>query len=536
MASLSLTTSAQGPSLNDFFNRAEREAPTRPLIVDGNEVAVVAEVDSCCCFNLFSSSPSAIERDINRRTWTAFENAIRNTCPDKRVFALRCDRIRQRYQVNFEAAKEQGAPLLVDHIDRVAVGCARVFMEDIRMLLNGESARDLSRDALAGHVDTLQQGISYIGNCAPAHEIRGGPDTCADLFYYDPFKWDRKRVHLSQNIGELVWNGHRIHDLPWVERMVKVFTSLEMEEGEVIPAVDPQGGIDYYEVYRKIGTGDGLVAYALRPITRDSTLTPSLYFRPSQISLVSEDTVETWFNDCEGEIGKTGYDAAHPLFEELMRDPYFRQNQKIRLVGYSLGGSQGQRFFCRFWRDIWQAIFFNDPSIDEATATSNRDEIMNYEREEGEASPFPEVHIYRTRASDNADEGDIVDYAGRMHIGCGIRRDDFKLYLSEFRNAPARRTRMSPGFGPHSHRAGEPVHRELNPELPFAFEGDELHRQLDNFQRGENIAWYERTRLFWGTQVLYRVIYGLYIGIKTILSCFGVRIFRSSRREASNNI
>lgn len=518
-------TFQQAPTLSDFYRVVQR-APSPHLILDVVGEAIELVEPAGCCFN-FSSSPSPLERAVSRRAWEAFERAIGQES-DPAIRDARLERIERRYHLNFNQLKEDGLPLLVDHIEKFAIASAKLFHQDISALAGGRN--NLSRSEVA-HFITAIQNVEFVGRAPPAHELRGGPDSFADYFWHDAFKLDRKRVHLSwpEDVERLTLPDH-LHnryphlpkDLPWINRLAMVFTSLEMEVGELIPAPS-NGGIDYYRVYEKIGTGDGLVAYALKPLAHDSELAPMLVFRPSQMSLVAEDALETLFNDMEANIGETGYNAAHPLFTRLMQDPHFHDNRKILLVGYSLGSSQAQRFLKDFWRLVYRAVLINGPSIDRATAQQFAAE-MNHPDLVIEGDPL-KIEVCRNRE-------DIADKAGETHLGWGVRLGaPVEISLVEFQNAPI----MSRLLGSHSYRPLEPAHLDaLQSEeeigVPHLYPRHELDVQLDNFQRGPEIEWYERTRQFWGTQVLYNIIYGLYVFVKTLLACFGIQLFRSSRR------
>ena len=535
------STSHQAPTLAQFYDiirgnaRDGRPDPQSILeVVEGHEARVnVLEPESHWIFNLFSTpSPDTIA--ARRRTWEAFERAILQENPHDQIRHARLRRMEDRYLLNFEYLKQNNRPLTVEHVEKFAVANAKLFIQDLRWLAEGQNVNVLTCGQIRDRLRAIQN-IEFTGRCNSRHETRGGPDSCSDIFWHDPFKLDRKRVHLSQpeDVEQLmvpteILRDHPYlpQDLPWINRLAMVFTSMEMEIGELIPAPS-NGGVDYYEVYEEIATGDGLVAYALRSIAQDSTLLPIIVFRPSQMTLVAKDAVETLFNDMEANIGESGYLAARALFERLVGDPIhgprFHNNQKIRLIGYSLGSSQAQRFLREFWRHVDEAILINGPSIDRATAQAFADEMNHLNLGPGE-DPLG-ITIYR-----NA--GDIADRAGETHLGWGIRPEaPVQINLVEFRNAPS----LSRLLGSHSYRPLEPGHlsafqSEAAIGYPHCYPRAELDQQLDNFQRGPEIEWYERTRQFWGTQVLYNVVYGLYVFIRTILRCFGIELFRSSRQ------
>ncbi|MFI5333706.1 MAG: hypothetical protein ACHQT8_00890, partial [Chlamydiales bacterium] len=421
-------------------------------------------------------------------------------------------------------------PLTVENIEQYAVSSAKVFIGDVQSLTHMDPYR-LSKDALHQYVRSIQN-TRLINRGAQPEQVHGGPDTYGDFFWHRPLHLDRKRVRLSLTTEHLTLPveiarqyPYLVSDLPWVDRMAKVFSSMEMEVGELIP-VPSHGGVDQYVVFNKIGTGDGLVAYALKSVAQDSDLLPLLIFRPSQSAVfAAEDAVETLFNDMEANIGETGYNAARERFRSLLTDPvlgsFFLNNRRLRLFAYSLGSSQAQRFLRDFWQHVDEAILINGPSIDRASAQAFADE-MNRENVFYGRAPL-KLRIYRNRL-------DIADRAGEVHLGWGVAQESpLQIELVEFQNAP-----ILSVLGSHSYRSFEPAHwpRVQSAEaigFPHRYERHELNRQLDNFQRGPEIEWYERTRQFWGTQVLYTVVYGLYIFLKTLLGIFNIRLFRSSR-------
>ena len=154
--------------------------------------------------------------------------------------------------------------------------------------------------------------------------------------------------------------------------------------------------------------------------------------------------------------------------------------------------------------------------------------------EEGNIEADLILHIFRNRGlhraaegSPDVEEGDAADHAGRRHVGHGVKNPRVKVNLTEFNGVPLEGD--IPGLRPHPYRHADPANSQELKVREIHYIGEDLDLQLDNFTRGAEIAWYERTRLFWGTQVLYRIIYVLYYLAKNILSCLGIHLFRSSR-------
>jgi hypothetical protein len=525
------------PSLQEFYDAAKDASIEDALILTGPQILRAHQLEPSGCYS--TTSPlTPTEREINRLTWAVFEKVVKDTlCPFEGGSRIR--RFCERYKLDFIRSIENGDPLRAHHVERVGVGAARVFAQDIFAYCR---AHTLTVQQISTTLQSFREPF-FIGSFPRSvAELGGGPDTCTEMVSYDPFYWDKKRLNLSQDIHTLRNESLEFPNYPYVDRVTKVFPSLEMQEGEIIPAPVTGGGVDFYVVYKKIGTGHGLVAYGLKPLAEDSRLEPWVMLRPTQLSFVSEDAVETWFNDMEENIGETGYRHAHPLLQALMNDPIFRApHQKILLSGFSLGSAHGQRFLVDFWRDVRIAVLLCGPSLDRTPVLRLKDEINAYAAQE----VFLDIYIKRNRILKKPGEpvsaqaviapqiegGDITDYAGELHAGFGITNPHVHVHLEEFYYSASADSVVGGTLGPHSERPFEPTRMNREQIQVVRYQGEDIDRQLDNFQRGEQIAWYERSRRFWGTQVLYNVIYGLYRFATWVLSCFGIQLFRSSKPE-----
>ncbi|MFI5334915.1 MAG: hypothetical protein ACHQT8_07145, partial [Chlamydiales bacterium] len=325
--SLKLRGHEQTLTLTDFYNFVERNTPNSEdiLIVDHPEMRsrlarshaheIRAEQAKSFLSRLFSLSlfASEDEQNANRATWRVFLRVMgEEEGADGFVVNSRLERIARRYKIDFRALAPTGRPLTVENIEQYAVSSAKVFIGEVQSLTHTDPYR-LSKDALNQYVRSIQN-TRLINRGAQPERVHGGPDTYGDLFWHRPLHLDRKRVRLSLTTEHLTLPveiarqyPYLVSDLPWVDRMAKVFSSMEMEMGELIP-VPSHGGVDQYVVFNKIGTGDGLVAYALKSVAQNSDLLPLLIFRPSQSAVfAAEDAVETLFNDMEANIGETGY-------------------------------------------------------------------------------------------------------------------------------------------------------------------------------------------------------------------------------------
>jgi len=162
-------------------------------------------------------------------------------------------------------------------------------------------------------------------------------------------------------------------------------------------------------VHRKICTGDGLVAYALKPAAADSDLDPLLIFRCSQMALSQEDVVPSLLEDLAPKVAETGYAAARFQFEELFNDfSFLPPDRRLKIIAYSIGAAQAQRVVADFPDRICEATFYGAPSIDTETVTRFAQEIDAADR----ADDPLHIFIYRV-------ENDFCTYAGEKHLGWG---------------------------------------------------------------------------------------------------------------------
>ncbi|MBI2810921.1 MAG: hypothetical protein HYX67_08850 [Candidatus Melainabacteria bacterium] len=303
----------------------------------------------------------------------------------------------------------------------------------------------------------------------------------------------------------------RISFQAWQERMSKVSVNREFLEGQVIPAPGHDGRVDYYKVHRKIATGDGLVAYALKPSGSDSTLKPMIIFRPSQWAFSNEDAFETYLNDVQKNVGEMGWRSSAPLFEQLMQDRHFRRNNaKVSISGFSLGGAHAQRFLEHHYENVGQAVFYGDPSIDHDTAVRIRDKINAMPRR---AEPL-NMQIFRMK-------GDFCHYVGDKHAGWGVTHPDVNIQLAETDHD----NKKVAGFYLHSHRIFDNTH------FPYQMQryesAEELNKHLDNSQRGADVLWYERMRTIWGNVAFYS-LFSLSELVKLVSWMFAVKVLRRS--------
>jgi hypothetical protein len=204
-----------------------------------------------------------------------------------------------------------------------------------------------------------------------------------------------------------------------------------------------------------------------------------------------------------------------------MRDPHFcPPDAKIDVLGFSLGGVHAQRFLGDFWSQIQNVYSYNDQSLDPAPVFALRDTINALPQDR----KLFDIYIDRSMAR-RGEEGDIAHFMGQVHQGLGINHPGVNVRLQEYR-----RVRGNPVSYLDLHSARFHDTGSVNVYTVHEYTGEDLQRQLDNSERGPEVAWYESRRRFIGAQFVYYVIYGLYSLFKTLCSLLRIPLFRSSKR------
>lgn len=493
-------------TIYDFYKAAESLSDNQRLIFKDDCLQAKNSV------NRFLQTPKQYE--MNQKTWRVFRSVVNEAYSPTVV-----ERFSLRYRVNFNYAIASGKPLTQMDIISVGVGAGRVLVEDLKDHLQGQEIHQLSRKEITRILKEVHKD-PFIGPKVDPKTILGGARTFRELFYRNHFIHDQNRQYLSADVDLLHDPNFEVPSFAYDDRLGKVFTSFELRDGEIIPA--PFG--DYFVVHKKIGTGHGLVAYALKPLTHDSNLSPTIIFRASQVSLGEQDAWETWFNNTQKKMGLMGYRAAKPIFKKLLEDVNFTNNKKIRIIAYSLGATQAQRFLIDYWRNVHEAILLNGPSIDDEAAKRFSDEINNLDHSQGCDEPLI-IRIFRNRGK-TIEEGDVSDYLGETHLGHGIKDNPFvKVYGIEFKNC------ISVGqigklLGPHANRMKEPG--QIGVEMTRYSTQEELDSWLKNEKREKVIREYEKKRLFWGSEILYNALYVLFFIVRGILHLLRIPLLRSS--------
>ena len=226
-------------------------------------------------------------------------------------------------------------------------------------------------------------------------------------------RWDTNFRSVTQNreLLEDPFNG-------WLEKFVKVEINNPIQVGTTVPVLTKHG-LETYQVHRKMAK-QGLVAYALTPTRKDSHLSPLVAFRCTETNPFKEQAFNSVHNDVTSRIGEKGWMANREDFQELMQDPLFRgENEKVQVVGYSLGGAYAQRFIAEHFKEVSRGTTYNAPSIDAETA----EDFAAKANEISAQNPLV-IQIFRS-------VGDPFHHFGEKHLGWGVDHPSVKVQLLE---------------------------------------------------------------------------------------------------------
>lgn len=486
--------------INQFAKAASeaiRSFPRQHLVVDDLVDEVVARP---VLFDQFSQT----SKTENQKTWTCFRKAL-----VKALGKERFDWICERYQFNFKEREKKGAVFLPKHVKLFSVGSSQVRTCDLKQ---GSLKRvsELTLSKLKKRIKAAQP-LPLIGKVINPLRLFTSPSKLKALFFHNTLLMDEEKQALFKGTGLL-------HVKQYIERFCKVTVNRELIEKQLIPAITRSGKHDYYKVYKKISSGNGLIAYALKPATHDSKLSPMVVFRPTQASLSAEDAIPTFLDDFRIKIGKVAYDTAFPELKELMRDVQFRaKEQKIEIAGYSYGGVCAQRFLTDFHSDIIRATFYGDPSVDKRTAKLCAARMNHSPRRK--KNPLSIV-IYRV-------EGDFCDHVGDRHAGWGVTHPDVKVKLVVADHPDEDiASHLLHSFRLHDAESFDYKTRVYtNPK--------ELFNHLDNTRRSIDVRWYYQAHKVWGRAV-YISIFVLQYLIKAVSKILELPILRKSEPTSSS--
>jgi hypothetical protein len=480
----------------NHFSMAANQAYAAPtaqyLSMNSNGLSV--QIKDC------PSSFSKEQLQQNTTTWKVFRESLTEIIGSKK-FDWICHRYRNR--MNFSRLEASGAALLPQHVELFSVGSAQVLEGDIEDRFNKRELKTFSREELTDKMRRLQP-FSILGSPQDPSKLRSWWVSLLSFFVHDKLFMDKKKQWMFSGIKNLNFYS-------WLERLCKRLVSLELIPGQIIPTPGPDGCSDYYKVYRKVTTGDGLIAYALKPAVADSTLKPLIVFRPTQTSFANEDAFESYYNDVQPNVGEAGFKGSEEELAKLMADSCFRQEkEKISIAGYSLGGAHAQYFLAAHADHIAHAVFYADPSLDNAVAERFAEE-MNKKPRRKEPLNIP---IYRTK-------GDPCHHVGGKHVGWGVTHPDVNIQLVEIDH----HKKTASALELHAHRVFDTHH--ISYRMQSCKNQAQLFQQLDNSKRGMDVYWYEKMRLLWG-RAAYYLFYSTSCALHVVTTVTGLKILRRS--------
>jgi hypothetical protein len=481
---------------SDFVRISEQvlNSPQKQRLVLDSTGKVVTSGTS----RYFRPDSQAIEE--NRRVWSSFLNCLRTTLGDQKL-----QRIAERYQINFHEIQRKGDPLLPELVEKISIGATRTLSTDLK----ANKFQRLKR-LTTEQINNLfaQKTCPIVGDPMNPYYVYGGPTQKRAWLIHNPLLMDKELHFLSTQIDKISFSA-------WRERLCKTMINKELMEKQILPAPGANGRVEYYKVYRKI-SGDGLVAYALKPVGSDSTLPPLVVFRPTQVALSYEDMIDSLMNDLQLRIGEMGYAPAKPKLDALMKDPHFcRPGKKVAVAGYSLGGTHAQWFTYDHWKRISKACFYNAPSVHEEMAEDFARQVN--------ASPLTKLKIRIKRVVAGV-QGDWAHFLGGKHLGWGLKRKNL-VKLTEYNCVSRTISSLFDRIWLHTRRV---VDNDNNHFSPTVVDPKVLDEHLDNESRGPAIYWYEKMRRVWGGTLLL-VLSGLKVFARCVYKCTGISLIRSSQ-------
>ena len=494
-------------NLDQFFHAAQKERKRDRFVLIGERIVALRK----------SATESEETKELNRSTWTAFEEAMRHAFTNPR-FENTC----ARYDLDFTLMRERGLPLERRHIEAAGIAASTPYIYQIGELLDrgGRDIRKLSSSEIGKLVDRVTKN-GYLGeNLADPEKLSGGSEDETEILHQSYQLMDQRRNRLSFDVADLVSDDPNIGwNHPFLQRLTMATLSLletkkaDRDVGIIIPAPSAiKGETDYYQVYDIISDG-GLTAIALSPLSDESSLSPILAFRGTKGSLSQAETMESLLNDVENNIGELGYRKSKRALDCLMGDPEFLHGKKPIVTAFSLGGAHATYFMRDHWREIEECVCFNwagnnvavDPLAEEINAIAENQ------------SP-PPIYLYRNF-------GDYVNGAGKKHLGYGITHPRSIVQLIEFdvddiptphQENVFQRGEVNKWLNLHGIRPLD-SNRKYNYAI---YRGKECNSVLDTYSRKKEIE-DQRNQLF-------KVFNAIYQTLDFIFRLFGLEFFKKN--------
>ena len=372
------------------------------------------------------SSSHELCLESNQKAWQIYFHKVLHGYGYDRI-----ERVLHRYFQPYENPFWHIQPFRPERVEKIEVGAAYLTIEDLRKKALGQDLSKMEDTQIFDYLKAINPK-PYFGR--RIEDIGTQPTEEDALYDYSLFLAEKETLQLFQQSEEM----RKKH--AYEELMAKMIAARIPCEGTIFPVPVGDHDVCYFTVHKVVVTGEGLVALAMRPITENGVgkHPPFLVFRGSQMYYTGLDASSSWMNNCEWNIGLSGYTSAKEKLQQLMRDPAFRTpDQRIQVMGFSLGGVHAQRFVCDYIEDVEEAIFFNDLAIEEETT----------ERFARKVNTWPEDHppvkftIYRA-------DGDQYAYFGDIHVGKGCDHPAFDLdYIEIFS-----KIKFPPGGFLHTYR------------------------------------------------------------------------------------
>lgn len=440
------------------------------------------------------------QSQVNQRAWRIFKRTLITY-----LGAEKFNWICKRYRFDAEKMHREGLPLLPEHIELFSIGAAQHLKSDVERTASSEKRKldKLSRYEVVRVLNTDSPFRTQHGRHLDPMHIFGSPTKQRAQYIHDPVLMDLEKQRLLADVSQMTYAA-------WLERLCKSIVSRELIENEIIPAPGLDGRLDFFEVYKEISVGHGLIAYALKPAAQDSSLRPLLVFRSTQMALSRKDVFQSLFQDLESAVGYSGYMATKPVIDRLMVDPHFSKGL-IDIAGYSLGATHAQRCLVDWHAKILNACFYSGPGVDNMTADRFAHDLnaTAYLRQENLRISYYWV------------QGDFCPYAGQKHVGVNVNHHRVNIELFKIdRGDVGERALALHGF-----RYFDNDHASMDLHVERIQEPERLAIELDNMQRDARTLWYENMRQTFG-KLVSGFLFSIYLFIRGFENIFGITILR----------